>query len=87
MAPAGTVRGRKLTDPLVALATYLTESRRVNTFSATLQLPGRARVEAEDFFALRNAFGITGYMDSGEALIAIQNTIALKILKVPDAGT
>ena len=76
-----------MTDPLVTLATYLTETRRVNTHSVCLQLEGRGRVEAEDFFALRAAYGVTGYMTSGEALTAIQNTIAMNILKVPNAGT
>ncbi len=76
-----------MTDPLVALATYLTDNRRVAFHSVCLQLDGRDRLEAEDFFTLRASYGVAGYMTSSEALVAIQDTIAMSVCKVPDAGS
>lgn len=64
-----------MTTPFTHLATYLTNSRRVAQNSMFLEISGDCQADAEDFFALRTAFGITGYMNSGEALAAIQDTL------------
>lgn len=67
--------------PLVRLAVYLTDNSRVMQASVKLEMDAYSRLEAEDFFALRQAFGVEGYMSSGDALTAIQDTIANDVLK------
>lgn len=57
---------------VLALATYLTESKRVVKASIGLEIGGHSKAEAEAFFALRKAFGIEGYMQSDDALAAIE---------------
>lgn len=70
-----------MTNPLVALATYLTDSRRVTRHSVELQMGGERAAEAKEFFELHALFNIRGYATSGEALVAIQDTIANDVLK------
>lgn len=59
-----------LATPIDHLATFLTGSR-VALHSVGLQMRGTMRSEAEAFFALRNAFGVSGYMTRDEAVNAI----------------
>lgn len=62
-------------DPLTALASYLTHHRRVALASMALSAGGKTRADGEQFFELRSAFGVTGYMNSGEAYEAIRLTL------------
>lgn len=64
-----------MSDFRVVLAAYLTDNRRVTLASLGLQAGGATRADAEQFFELRNAFGVSGYMTSGEAYTAINHTL------------
>lgn len=63
--------------PLDVLAAYMTDGQRVVRASIGLELSGRAYSEAAEFFALRQAFGVDGYMQPAEARAAIAATLAL----------
>lgn len=64
-------------DPVTTLADYLTSSTRVVNHSVALQIGGAAKQEADAFFALRTALGVTGYMTSDDAEKAIAKTYGL----------
>lgn len=70
-----------MSKALVALATYLTDNRRVLRHSVALQMGGERAAEAQEFFELHALFNIRGYATSGEALVAIQDTIANDVFK------
>ena len=70
------MRGKDdMTNPLPTLAAYLTSGRIVTKHSIGLQLGGTAKVDADDFFNLRAAFGVSGYMNEAEALEAIVRVV------------
>lgn len=64
-----------MSKALVALATYLTDNRRVTRHSMSLEMGGERAAEAKDFFELHAAFNLRGYATSGEALKSIQDTL------------
>lgn len=65
-----------VTDSITDLSVYLTGSR-VAMHSINLQLGGMKKTEANAFFALRDSFGISGYMTPDEALAAINETLGI----------
>lgn len=66
-------------NPLVLLAQHLTDPKLVSEASMKLELGGERRAEAERFFALRDAFGVHGYCDSGAALQYLTHTLQGRI--------
>lgn len=66
-------------NPLVLLANYLTDPKLVSEASIKLELGGVRRAEAERFFALRDAFGVHGYCDSGDALFCLTTVLQQRI--------
>lgn len=65
----------EMTSPIPALAAYLTSGRLVTKHSIGIQMGGIGKVEADEFFTLRAAFGVAGYMTADEALEAINRMI------------
>lgn len=62
-------------DPINALAVYITGTRVVRQ-SMALEMGGFAKAEADAFFALRAAFGVSGYATAEEAAASIRATLA-----------
>lgn len=61
---------------LSSFAEYMTNSKRVVTASVGLEIGGSRGVDANEFFAMRNGFNVSGYMDATEALAAIKQVLA-----------
>lgn len=57
------------------LADYLTDSSRVVSHSIALSMSGKRKVEADEFFVLREAFNVTGYIDAIEAENIIRDIV------------
>ncbi len=64
-------------EALIALTDFLT-GKMVAGGSIGLQLSGPMRIFADEFFKLRKAFGVDGYVSFEEALPAIKNKLGIK---------